>query len=208
MARFRKVPLNMTARSLSSICVYCGSNPGARAEYRDAARQLGEFLAGRGIRLIYGGGSVGLMGAVAEAAMQAGGEVIGVIPSALDRREISNRRITELRVVASMHERKALMNELSDGFIALPGGYGTFEELCEMLTWSQLGIHRKPIGLFNIAGYYDTFLAMLDHAVAERFLHPDHRALLLSGDQPAALLSRMESFETPITQKWMDTDEV
>jgi len=192
---------------LRTICVYCGSNPGNRSEYAAAAQALGRLLVDEGIRLVYGGGRVGLMGVIAEAVMAAGGEAIGIIPAALDRREIAHRGVTELRIVGSMHERKALMNELSDGFIALPGGFGTFEELCEMLTWSQLGIHDKPVGLLNVTGFYDPFLRLLDHAVAERFLHPDHRSLLLSDIDAPTLLDRMRAFVPPATPKWLDQGE-
>jgi uncharacterized protein (TIGR00730 family) len=192
---------------LRAICVYCGSNPGNRSEYAAAAQALGRLLVDEGIRLVYGGGRVGLMGVIAEAVMAAGGEAIGIIPAALDRREIAHRGVTELRIVGSMHERKALMNELSDGFIALPGGFGTFEELCEMLTWSQLGIHDKPVGLLNVAGFYDPFLRLLDHAVAERFLHPAHRSLLLSDIDAPTLLDRMRAFVPPATPKWLDQGE-
>jgi uncharacterized protein (TIGR00730 family) len=192
---------------LRAICVYCGSNPGNRSEYAAAAQALGRLLVDEGIRLVYGGGRVGLMGVIAEAVMAAGGEAIGIIPAALDRREIAHRGVTELRIVGSMHERKALMNELSDGFIALPGGFGTFEELCEMLTWSQLGIHDKPVGLLNVTGFYDPFLRLLDHAVAERFLHPDHRSLLLSDIDAPTLLDRMRAFVPPATPKWLDQGE-
>ena len=192
---------------MRTICVYCGSNPGNRSEYAAAAQALGRLLVDEGIRLVYGGGRVGLMGVIAEAVMAAGGEAIGIIPAALDRREIAHRGVTELRIVGSMHERKALMNELSDGFIALPGGFGTFEELCEMLTWSQLGIHDKPVGLLNVTGFYDPFLRLLDHAVAERFLHPDHRSLLLSDIDALTLLDRMRAFVPPATPKWLDQGE-
>ena len=192
---------------MRAICVYCGSNPGNRSEYAAAAQALGRLLVDEGIRLVYGGGRVGLMGVIAEAVMAAGGEAIGIIPAALDRREIAHRGVTELRIVGSMHERKALMNELSDGFIALPGGFGTFEELCEMLTWSQLGIHDKPVGLLNVTGFYDPFLRLLDHAVAERFLHPDHRSLLLSDIDAPTLLDRMRAFVPPATPKWLDPGE-
>jgi uncharacterized protein (TIGR00730 family) len=194
-------------RQMKSICVFCGSNTGARAEYVAEARILGETLAAQGIRLVYGGGRVGLMGIIADSVMAAGGEVSGIIPQALDRREIANRNVTELHVVGSMHERKALMNELSDGFIALPGGYGTFEELCEMLTWAQLGIHRKPVGLLDIAGYYAPLLSLFDRAVEQRFLHPDHRRLLLSDTDPVALLARMRSYDPPVAAKWLEPGE-
>lgn len=194
-------------RTLKSICVYCGSNVGTRSAYTESARQLGELLVSQGIRLVFGGGRVGLMGILADAVMAAGGEVVGIIPAALDRREVAHRKITELHIVRSMHERKAMMNELSQGFIALPGGYGTFEELCEMLTWAQLGIHAKPVGLLDVAGYYAPLLALFDHAQRERFLHPDHRALLLSDTDPAALIERMRGYVPPTTAKWLDPGE-
>lgn len=194
-------------RQLKSICVYCGSNVGARPEYTAAATAVGELLASHEIRIVYGGGRVGLMGIVADAAIAARGEVIGIIPRSLDRREVAHRGVSKLHVVESMHERKALMNELSDGFIALPGGFGTFEELCEMLTWAQLGIHGKPVGLLNVAGYFAPLIELFDHAVSERFLHPDHRALLLNDTVPQTLLERMKRFEPPITPKWMEPGE-
>jgi len=194
-------------QQLNSICVYCGSNTGARPEYAVAARTLGILIADSEIRLVYGGGAVGLMGVIAESAMTAGGEVVGIIPRALDRREIANRRVTTLHVVESMHERKAMMDQLSDGFIALPGGFGTFEELCEMLTWSQLGIHHKPIGLLNVAGYYDPLISMFDHAVNEQFLHPDHRSMLIDSDDPVALIARMRTFSPPTVTKWLERGE-
>lgn len=197
----------MVMRPLNSICVYCGSSQGVRPAYATTARELGELLASRGIRIVYGGGAVGLMGILAHAAMQAGGEVIGIIPHALDRREIANRTISDLRIVNSMHERKSMMNELADGFIALPGGFGTLEELFEMLTWAQLGIHEKPVGLLDVEGYYGPLLGMLDHAVAERFLHPDHRKLLISDTDPISLLDRMSAQVPPITDKWLDLAE-
>jgi uncharacterized protein (TIGR00730 family) len=194
-------------RSLKSICVYCGSSPGKHPSYAEAAKDLGGLLASEGIRLIFGGGAVGLMGIVASAAMDAGGEVVGVIPQALDRREIANRHISELRIVESMHERKSLMNDLADGFIALPGGYGTFEELCETLTWVQLGIHDKPVGLLDVDGYYQPLMRMFDHAVAERFLHPDHRRLLVNDTDARRLLDQLRRQEPARTQKWLDRDE-
>lgn len=159
--------------------------------YRDTAVEVGRFLGGRGIGLVYGGGNVGLMGALADAALAAGGEVIGVIPRALVNREIDHRGLTQLHVVDSMHERKALMAELSDAFLALPGGIGTFEELCEALAWSKLGIHGKGCGLLNVAGYYDPFLAMMDRAVSEGFLAPDDRALLIADTDAARLIERL-----------------
>jgi uncharacterized protein (TIGR00730 family) len=183
----------MTVRPLRSLCVFCGSNVGVRPEYADAARSLGRFLAERNVRLVTGAGHVGLMGIVADAALAVGGQVIGVIPQMLVDRELAHRQLTELRVVGSMHERKALMAELSDGFIALPGGLGTLEELCEVLTWAQLGIHHKPCGCLNVRGYFDPLLEMLDRAVAEHFMHTDHRRLLLSGDDVAELLGLLET---------------
>jgi len=173
---------------LQSICVFCGSSAGARAEYAAAARAMGELLAQRGIRLVYGGGNVGLMGVLADAALAAGGKVIGVIPQMLVDRELAHRGISELLIVGSMHERKALMAELSDAFIALPGGMGTFEELCEVLTWAQLGIHAKPVGILNAQGYYDALIQLFDRALSEQFLRPEHRRLLLTAAEPAELL--------------------
>jgi uncharacterized protein (TIGR00730 family) len=187
--------------------VFCGSSPGGRPEYADAARQMGQALADAGLGLVYGGGRVGLMGIVADAVMQAGGEVIGVIPEALMRREVGHASLTELRVVGSMHERKAMMADLSDGFIAMPGGYGTFEEFCEVITWSQLGIHPKPCGLLNVAGYYAPLLAMFDHAVDEGFVRPQHRELVLQDTHPAALLEKMRGFVPPGTEKWIGPGE-
>lgn len=164
-------------------------------------------MADKGLRLVYGGGDVGLMGALANAVMEAGGEVTGVIPDALLAREVGHRGITELRVVDSMHERKALMADLADGFVALPGGLGTFEELCEILTWAQLGIHTKPVGLLDIAGYYDHFAALLDHATAEGFLKPAHRELLLVETDGATLLQRMYEYQPPAVAPWMNRQE-
>jgi uncharacterized protein (TIGR00730 family) len=174
--------------NLRSICVFCGSSVGLRPEYSLAAAEIGRLLATRGIRLVYGAGNVGLMGVLADAALAARGEVIGVIPQMLVDKELAHRGLSELRIVGSMHERKALMAELSDAFLALPGGLGTFEELCEILTWSQLGIHAKPCGCLNVLGYFDPLLAMLDRAVSERFLGPAQRRLLLSADRPDELL--------------------
>lgn len=192
---------------MRSVCVFCGSNPGTRPEYRAAAEATGEHLARTGVRLVFGGGAIGLMGAVAAAAMRAGGEVIGVIPAALDRREIANRAVTELHVVDTMHERKAMMAELSDGFVALPGGLGTFEELFEMLTWAQLGIHAKPVGILNVAGFYDQLIGFLTSAVDEGFLRPRHLDLLVSETDPARLLDRMRAHRPPAVEKWLDLPE-
>jgi uncharacterized protein (TIGR00730 family) len=164
--------------SLRSVCVFCGSSFGNRPEYAEAAAQFGELLGRRGIQLVYGGGNVGLMGVLADAALAAGGRVIGVIPQMLVDRELAHRG-TDLRIVSSMHERKALMAELSDAFVALPGGLGTYEELCEVLTWAQLAIHNKPVGCLDVLGYFQPLAAMLDHAVAEGFLRPDQRRGLI-----------------------------
>ena len=188
---------------MKRLCVFCGSNPGGRPDYGDAARAMGLALAERGIGLVYGGGGVGLMGIVADTVMQAGGEVIGIIPEALLRREVGHLDVTELHIVGSMHERKAMMADLSDGFVAMPGGYGTFEEFCEVITWSQLGFHPKPCGLLNVAGYYAPLLAMFDHAVAERFVRPLHRALVLEDTSPTGLLEKMRAFVPPPSEKWI-----
>jgi len=182
----------MTA--LRRVCVFCGSKPGGRPEYADAARALGETLAALGIDLVYGGGKVGLMGIVADAVLAAGGEVIGVIPDHMSDREIAHFGLTDLRIVASMHERKALMYELSDGFAALPGGLGTLEELFEITTWSQLGLHAKPTGLLDVGGFYGPLVAFLDQLVTEGFVSPRHRALLRVASEPAALLERLAAF--------------
>jgi uncharacterized protein (TIGR00730 family) len=192
---------------IESLCVFCGSNSGSRDVYRAAAESLGRHLGERKIRLVFGGGSCGLMGVVADAAIAAKGEVIGVIPKALERREIAHYGLSELRVVGSMHERKALMAELSDGFIALPGGLGTLEELFEALTWSQLGIHSKPIAVLNVSGYFDPLLVLLDRHVAEGFLRPEHRAMLIHGDDVEGLLERMAEYRPVALEKWLDLDE-
>jgi uncharacterized protein (TIGR00730 family) len=173
------------------ICVFCGSSPGARASYAAAARALGQQLANRKIGLVYGGSRVGLMGILADAALHAGGDVIGVIPQTLVAKEVAHTGLADLRVVNSMHERKALMAELSDGFIAMPGGFGTFDELCEILTWMQLGLQRGRCGLLNVDGYFDHLLTMFDHAMQEQFLKPHHRAMLIAGDKPELLIERL-----------------
>ena len=178
------------------VCVYAGSNPGNDPAFADAARTLAGVLAERGIGVVFGGGKVGLMGVIADAALAAGGEVIGVMPKALIDREIGHPGLTELQVVESMHERKARMAELSDAFVALPGGIGTLEELIEVYTWSYLGIHSKPLGLVNTDGYYDGFTAFLDHSVTEGFLRPQTRASLLVAPEPAALLDGLVRAQT------------
>lgn len=192
---------------MKSVCVYCGSSEGRRPEYAGAARALGRAIAERGLGLVYGGSSVGLMRLVADAALAAGGSVTGVIPEALVRKEIAHRGLTRLHVTASMHERKMLMAELSDGFVALPGGIGTLEELFEAWTWAQLGLHEKPCGLLNAAGYWDGLAAFLDHAVAERFVKEESRAMLLVSDDPGDLLDRFEAWRPPRVEKWIRMED-
>ncbi len=192
---------------MKSICVFCGSSPGADEAYAESARQLGKVLAQADITLVYGGGHVGLMGVVADSALESGGEVLGVMPKALVEREISHGGLTDLRVVGSMHERKALMAGLSEGFIALPGGTGTLEEFFEVLTWTQLGEHQKPCGLLNAAGYYDPLLRFFDHMVEQRFLKEEHRALMLVEEDPRTLLASFASYDPPKTAKWIDKSE-
>jgi uncharacterized protein (TIGR00730 family) len=189
---------------MKRVCVFTGSNGGSRSEYPSAARALGLGLADRGIGLVYGGARVGLMGVLADAALSAGGHVIGVMPQALIDKEVAHHGLSELRVVKSMHERKAMMADLADGFIAMPGGWGTLDEFFEILTWAQLGLHRKPCGLLNVHGYYDRLLGFVEHATAEGFLRPQHAAMVLVADTPAALLARMEDYEPPVVQKWIE----
>jgi uncharacterized protein (TIGR00730 family) len=189
---------------LGSVCVFCGSNPGARPEYAEAARLLGERIAGRGLRLVYGGGGIGLMGVVADAALAAGGEVVGVIPQHLVDRELAHPGVTDLRITGSMHERKALMADLAGGFVALPGGLGTLEELFEILTWSQLGLQSKPCGLLDVAGFFEPLLAFLDHTVAERFVSAEHRQLVLADRDPDELLDKLEAWQPRPSTKWLD----
>ena len=190
------------------ICVFCGASPGARPAYRDATAQLARLLAAEGIGVVYGGGGVGLMGALADAVIAEAGELTGVIPRSLVDREIAHRDVMDMRVVGSMHERKALMAELADAFIALPGGIGTLEELFEVYTWAQLGLHQKPCGLLNVEGYYDGIAAFLSHAVAERFLREETRELLMIESDPAILLERLHDFEPQaVVPKWIDREE-
>ena len=184
--------------------MFCGSSPGARPEYAAAADELGRLIAQRGLGLVYGGAKVGLMGAVADGALAAGGEVIGVIPRQLVEHEIAHTGLTDLREVTSMHERKALMADLSDAVIAFPGGTGTLDELFELFTWSQLGLHRKPIGLLDVAGYWQPLLAMLDHMVAERFLRAEHRDTLLVCTDAADLLDQLAAYRHEAADKWLD----
>lgn len=193
-----------TTPSIRRLCIYCGSSPGSGEAYATAARTTGRALAQRGIALVYGGGNVGMMGRIADAVLDAGGEVIGVIPHHLADKELAHERATQMIRVNSMHERKQTMADLSDGFITLPGGIGTLEEMFETMTWLQLGLHRKPIGLLNVDGFFDSMLGFLDHMVAERFLKPEHRDLLMVDDDIERLIGRLASFEAPDAQKWLD----
>jgi uncharacterized protein (TIGR00730 family) len=189
---------------MTRVCVFAGSSAGSHPEYREAAQALGHALGTRGIGVVYGGACVGLMGVMADAALAAAGEVIGVIPSALVAKEIAHRGLTDLRVVASMHERKALMAELSDAFIALPGGWGTLEEFFEVLTWGQLGLHHKPCGLLNVHGYFDGLLSFLDHTIEQGFVRREYRSMIAVADSPAALLDTLASYQPPRVEKWID----
>jgi uncharacterized protein (TIGR00730 family) len=192
---------------VQSLCVFCGSRQGLDPAYTKAARSLGTMLAEANIRLVFGGGHVGLMGVISNAALEAGGDVIGVIPRSLVERELAHAGLTDLRIVGSMHERKALMSDLSEGFITLPGGTGTLEEFFEVLTWAQLGEHEKPCGLLNVAGYYDPLLSVFDHMVHKGFLSESNRALVLVESEPERLLKRIESYQPPKTAKWIDQSE-
>jgi uncharacterized protein (TIGR00730 family) len=187
--------------------VFCGSSAGIKAEYRTAAEQLARELAARRIELVFGGGCVGLMGIVADAVIAANGHAIGVIPHALVAREIAHRGLADLRVVASMHERKAMMADLADAFVALPGGFGTFEEFCEVVTWTQLGLHRKRCGLLNVDGFYDSLVALFDRAVTDGFIRGDNRSIVLADASPAALLDRLAVPLEPTGEKWLRSPE-
>lgn len=191
---------------MKRICVFCGSSAGNRPEYRTAAEELGSELVRRNIGLVYGGGNVGLMGVLADAVLKAGGEAVGVIPENLMAREVGHNGLTKLHVVRSMHERKALMADLSDAFIALPGGFGTFEEFCEIVTWAQLGLHAKPCGILNVQGYYSPLLAMFDHAVQERFLKVENRGLVLARNSVVELLQALEEWRPVRVEKWLDRE--
>jgi uncharacterized protein (TIGR00730 family) len=190
---------------LRSLCIYCGSSPGALPEYTAAARTAGELLAARDITLVYGGGSVGLMGAVAGGALSAGGRVIGVMPQHLIDREVAHPGLTELHAVSSMHERKLKMADLSDAFVALPGGVGTLEEIFEVYTWTQLGIQSKPCAFLNVAGYYDSLISFLEHTVTQRFVREEHHATLLVDTDFATLLQRLETWQPATLDKWLDS---
>jgi hypothetical protein len=189
------------------IAVFCGSRTGSDEHYAAAAAELGRLMVRRGHELVYGGGSVGLMGVIADAVLDAGGSVIGVIPRMLATRELLHPRVTDMRRVPDMHARKALMAELADAFIALPGGYGTLEELFEVITWAQLGIHRKNIGLLNVAGFFDPLVRMIDHAIGTGFIKEKHRELIVVEERPEPLLDRLKTHELPVVRKWLDLEE-
>jgi uncharacterized protein (TIGR00730 family) len=189
---------------LHTVCVFCAASPGVHPIYAQRAAAMGRYLAESGRRVVYGGGRTGLMGALADSALAAGGEVIGIMPRHLVDREVAHPGLTQLHVVASMHERKALLAELSDGFLAMPGGLGTMEELFEIWTWGQLGLHRKPYGLFEVHSFYAPLLAFLDHAVAAGFIRPEYRALLVVDEDPALLVARMEAMQPPAVPRWLD----
>jgi uncharacterized protein (TIGR00730 family) len=189
---------------MKNVCVFAGSSAGSRSEYRQRAAELGRALAARGIGLVYGGARVGLMGAVADAVLAAGGQATGVMPAALVSKEIAHTDLTELRVVASMHERKATMADLSDAFVALPGGWGTWEEFFEVLTWGQLGLHRKPCGLLNVQGYFDPLLAFVRHSFDEGFVRREYGSMILVSDSSEGLLERLARYDAPSIEKWID----
>ena len=189
------------------ICVFCGSSLGRRPAYAAAAISLAKYLAAKKIGIVYGGSNAGLMGTLADAALEDKGEVIGVMPRVLVVKEVAHTGLADLRIVNSMHERKALMAELADAFIALPGGYGTFEEFCEVLTWTQIGIQRKPCGFLNVEGYYDGLLKMFDHAVEEQFLKPAHRQMVISDAQPEPLVNRLLNYQPPAEGKWANLQQ-
>ena len=188
---------------IKRLAVFCGSSPGSRPAYVDAARAFGRLLSERGIGVVYGGSNVGVMAALANEVLDNNGEIIGVIPRLLVEREVAHRELADLRIVESMHERKALMAELCDGFVALPGGIGTLEEFFEVWTWAQLGVHDKPCGLLNVAGYFDGLLSFIDRAVEERFVRDAHRAMLIVEEEPLRLLERFSSYEPPRVKKWI-----
>jgi len=192
---------------LRNLCVYCGSNPGRQDIYIEAARELGRTMARQGVGLVYGGASIGIMGAIADAVLEAGGRAVGIIPESLMKKELAHRALTELHVTQSMHERKRMMADLADGFVALPGGAGTLEEIFEVWTWAQLGHHAKPCALYNAGGYYDRLAQFLDHMVAEQFVRPQHRDMLIVEDGPQRLLQRLADYEAPAVTKWIGRAE-
>ncbi len=192
---------------MKSICVFAGSSAGSRPGYRVAAEVLGRDLAARDLGLIYGGARVGLMGALADTVLASGGRVTGVIPDALVAKEVAHTGLTDLRVVASMHERKATMADLADGFVALPGGWGTLEEFFEVLTWAQLGLHRKPCGLLNVDGYFDRLLSFVEHSMTEGFVRRENGSMIVVSDSPGALLDLLAAYQPPLVEKWIDREE-
>ena len=193
---------------IKRLCVYCGSSPGRRPEYARAARELAGIMVENGIDLVYGGASVGIMGEIADAILKNGGKVIGIIPKGLFVKEVAHTGISELREVGSMHERKATMAELSDAFVALPGGLGTIEEFFEIWTWAQLGMHRKPCGLLNVGRYYDKLIDFINHAVSEQFIKEKYRSMVFVEEQPDILMQKLESYEAPEIEKWIDQKSI
>jgi uncharacterized protein (TIGR00730 family) len=190
---------------ISSVCVYCGSSDRVNDAYLEAAQSMGAAIANRGLSLVFGGGGTGMMGAVADAAMECGAEVIGVIPQRFNTEELVHAGLTELRVVDTMHVRKAMMAEMADAFVALPGGYGTFEELFEMLTWAQIGLHRKPVGILNIQGYFDPLLSLIEHAQQQGFIYSEHRSLLVAETDPNQLLDALSTYQSPAgLERWLN----
>lgn len=192
---------------INSICIYCGSSPGRLEAYGSTACALAKSLVSRNIRLVYGGAGIGIMGIVADQVLKLGGQVVGVIPTALAHKEVAHKNLTQLHVTQSMHERKLLMADLSDGFIALPGGIGTLEELFEIWTWAQLGFHQKPCGLLNVEGYYDSLITFLDHVLAEQFVKKHHHSMLIVETHPDTLLDRYVNYQPPVVRHWVGKDE-
>jgi uncharacterized protein (TIGR00730 family) len=207
MSHSSPVETSHPLRTLKRLCVFCGSSAGNRPFYRQTAEQLGRGLASSGIALVFGGGRVGLMGLLADSVLQGGGEVIGVMPRPLVEKEIAHTSLTQLHVVETMHERKALMADLADAFVLLPGGFGSWEEFCETVTWLQLGMHRKPCGILNVAGYYDSLLALMAHAVAEGFLAAPHKEMVIVQDNVESLLSQLHTVPLPSVAKWVSKQE-
>ena len=193
---------------IERVCVFCGSNGGTDPAYVTAAADTGRFLASQGVGIVFGGGRVGLMGKIADTVMEEGGSVTGIIPRSLAEKEVAHEHLSELHIVGSMHERKAMMAELSDGFIAMPGGFGTFEEICEMITWTQLGFQIKPCGILNVHGYYDDLISLFDNATEKGFIRPEHRELVLVGETIEELFDAMTGFEPPGLDKWIDRDTI
>ncbi len=208
LANYADGMMQAVRRAIRRVCVFCGSNAGNNPQYSRAAADTGREIVRRGWGLVYGGGSVGLMGVLADAVLEAGGEVVGVLPEMLATKELLHPRATKMHIAPTMHARKALMEELSDAFVALPGGYGTFEELLEIITWAQLGLHAKPIGLLDVGGFYKNLLDFFDHAIDEGFIKAKHRHLIVAADMPADLLDRLVTHEMPQVKKWIKLEEV